>query len=164
MIALLAQLANPRLWASLAIAAVLAWTHWQAYDMGRAHVQSAWDADKLQTAQQTLRLIERRDRATQDLQDTADAQRRAKNARISTLDADLAAALRRLSDRPDRPAERTSDVPAPAPAEPGARCTGAELYRSDAEFLIREAARAERVVAALAECQAAYGRAREALR
>jgi len=57
-----------------------------------------------------------------------------------------------LRNRHDRPAG--SDVPT-GPADPMA-CTGAGHYRSDAEFLVGEAARADQLRADLATCQAAY--------
>jgi len=40
MIALLSQLANPRLWVCLALACALAWTHWQAYGLGGAKARA----------------------------------------------------------------------------------------------------------------------------
>jgi len=146
---------------AITVALALVASHWQAYTLGAEKAQAAWDTQKLDVARQTLRLIEARDRASQELQDAATAQRRAKNAQIASLDADLAAALSRLSDRADRPSG--ADLPQAASTGAGERCTGAELYRADAEFLSREAARAERLVGELAECQAAYDRAVRAL-
>lgn len=58
-----------------------------------------------------------------------------------------------LRNRPERPAA-SGDVPAGA-AHPVA-CTGAGLYRSDSEFLVREAARADQLRIDLATCRAAY--------
>ena len=142
--------------AAAVITALLA-THWRAYTLGGAEVRSAWSAEKLDTARQTLKLIDARDRTTQDLQAAATQQRSDKNAQITRLDADLADALKRLSNRADRPS--SADMPQDTAAGTAARCTGAELYRADAGFLAREAARAERVVAELGECQAAYSRA-----
>lgn len=61
----------------------------------------------------------------------------------------LDAALDGLRDRPERPA----GVSAAARAD-CAGGTGAELSRPDAEFLVREAARADTLRAALAACYA----------
>lgn len=60
-----------------------------------------------------------------------------------------------LRERPERPAESAA---APGAAHPLA-CTGAELYREDAAFLVREAQRADQLRADLAACQAAYEQA-----
>jgi len=69
------------------------------------------------------------------------------------LAADLQRALDSLRNRPERPASG-GDVPTGA-ADPVA-CTGAGLYRPDAEFLVREAARADSIRLQLAACQAAF--------
>ena len=61
---------------------------------------------------------------------------------------------------PERPA-RGARVPAPAsPGSAASGCTGAELYRSDGEFLVRESARADAIRIELQACYAAYERAR----
>ena len=57
-----------------------------------------------------------------------------------------------LSRRPDRPAG--GPVPT-GPADP-VGCTGAQLYRPDAAFLVGESARADQLRIALDGCQAAY--------
>jgi hypothetical protein len=71
------------------------------------------------------------------------------------LSADLAAAHRELRNRPERPSG--GDV-SKGPAV-GVGCTGAQLYRSDVEFLLGEAARADGLRIALGRCQAAYDQA-----
>ena len=71
------------------------------------------------------------------------------------LSADLAAAYRELRNRPERPSG--GDVSKGAAA--GVGCTGAALFRSDAAFLVGEAARADQLRAALSRCQAAYEQA-----
>lgn len=68
------------------------------------------------------------------------------------LSADLAAAHRELRNRPERPA--SGDV-SKGPAG-GLGCTGATLYRQDAEALVREAGRADGVRLQLEACQAKY--------
>lgn len=68
------------------------------------------------------------------------------------LSADLAAAHRELLNRPERPA--SGAVPK-GTADPMG-CTGAQLYKPDAAFLVGESARADGLRIALARCQAAY--------
>lgn len=155
MIAALAPLLNWRIWAALVVAIALAASHWRAYTRGALSVQTAWDADKLAQSQAALRLIESTARTTQHLQDAADTARRSKNAKIDRLNADLRAALASLSDRPARPTG-AGDVPTSVSTGPAPSCTGAQLYRPDADFLVREAARADRLMADLAQCQTAY--------
>ena len=154
-------LLNWRVWAAVLVAVALAASHWKVYKVGQNEVQAKWTAEKLDTAQQTLRLLESRDRTTTALQDNTDALRRTKNAQIARLDADLATALERLRERPERPGG--ANLPADTGAGPDAGCTGAQLYRSDSQFLTRESDRAQRVLADLAQCQAAYDQARAAV-
>lgn len=68
---------------------------------------------------------------------------------ISGIRGNLAVALGSLRDRPERP----RDLPAAARAD-CAGGTGAELSRPDAEFLSREAARADELRAGLETCYA----------
>ena len=70
-------------------------------------------------------------------------------ARINAVRGNLATALDSLRDRPERPRD--------LPDHPRAECaggTGAELSRPDAEFLSREAARADEQRAGLEACYA----------
>lgn len=78
---------------------------------------------------------------TVHLQNHALALEKAKDAKIKTLDDKLNVALKRLSDRPNRP---TADNPHIGPDSKA--CSGSELYREDAEFLLREAARADALI------------------
>jgi uncharacterized membrane-anchored protein YhcB (DUF1043 family) len=76
----------------------------------------------------------------------------------------LADATRRLQQRPDRlPATAQAGGAGAAPAACQGT-TGAQLSRPDAEFLEREAARAEQLRAALSACYQAYDAAAAALR
>lgn len=72
---------------------------------------------------------------------------RAKNQQIRAINSRLSSTLEQLRQRPER-------LPDPAPACEGT--TGAELSRPDAEFLAREAARADRLRQALAACYQQY--------
>jgi len=157
---------TPAMGARMAIVGVLVWvlaiSHWQAYRMGSNAVQAQWTADKLTQAEQTLALTAEAAATTDALQQSADQLRKTKNAQIARLNADLSAALAGLSDRPARPGAGSVPTDPVAGANPG--CTGASLWRDDGEFLAREAARADGLLADLAQCQAAYGAARDALK
>lgn len=65
---------------------------------------------------------------------------RNKDEQIQMLNVDLASAINRLRTRNSRPINYS-----PAPRAE-ATCSGTELFREDAEFLTREAARADQVV------------------
>lgn len=66
-----------------------------------------------------------------------------KDEKLSTIDAELQLALKRLSDRPKRP----NSLPPPVSPTVEQTCTGRELYQEDGQFLAREAARAEALIA-----------------
>ena len=97
-----------------------------------------------------------------ELQKKADAARKADQDEIRRIAAQRDRALDELRKRPARP---TSTAAAGVPADPGAGqaatgCTGAQLYRDDAEFLVRQFARAETIRKSLLSCYAANDRAR----
>ena len=108
-------------------------------------------------AAQTKALIdaERKSRKQElALQAAADAARSTKDAEITIIRNQLDAALVSLRERPLRGA----NLPGAAGTCPPA--TGAQLSREDAEFLAREAARADAVVSGLKACQSVYELAR----
>lgn len=112
-------------------------------DLKAKHAEAARAAEasaraKEQAAAETLATIEQKARNDQ-----------------KRLSADLAAALRELRDRPERPSG--SDLSKGAANPVG--CTGAQLYKPDAAFLIGESSRADGLRIALARCQAAYDQA-----
>lgn len=79
----------------------------------------------------------------QQLQTAADKFRKDAYVQINRLRVERDDALASLRDRPDRPASGADGAGVPAAAGPGAEakgCTGAQLYRSDAEFLVGLAA------------------------
>jgi len=83
-----------------------------------------------------------------------------KDNEIQAIDAERDAAIAELRNRPRRPAPGTAESPANGEAAGG--CTGASLYAPDAEFLIREAARADTIRVALNACYAQYDMISEA--
>lgn len=82
-----------------------------------------------------------------DQQEKVNATLRKQNETLAGVNAGLRRDLDGLRNRPERPA----DLPAtPRPSCEGA--TGAELSRTDAEFLVRQAARADEQRAGLVAC------------
>ena len=64
-----------------------------------------------------------------------------KNEQIQTLSAESERLRLSLQQRPSRPAPEVIYSQAPS------SCTGRELYKEDGEFLVREAARADKLIA-----------------
>ena len=79
-------------------------------------------------------------------QAAADQIRKQKDAQIEAINNQLANAISELRKRPSRPAE----------ANLGSCGTGATLYAEDGEFLVREAARADKIRAGLEACYKQY--------
>lgn len=154
-------LLNWRVWTAIGLLAILASTHWKAYHSGAASVQAAWDARTVAEQAEYLKTQQEVRDKEATLQADKESLRRIKNAQIAKLDADLAGALERLRDRPERP--RESDLPTVAGIGPDTGCTGAQLYRQDAAAFIGESRRAQLVLIDLAQCQAQYDKAREAM-
>ena len=165
---------SPLIWRAIGAAAILAALAWGYHlwadhqrDIGRNEVRAEWQADKLARAESTRLLLMARDKATTQLQVTADKERQALNEKNRTIGRDLAAALERMRDRPERPADRPDGVPenpGTATAGPGdGGCTGDRLYRDDSEALVRLAAAGDRIRAALQSCRADYERAAQAV-
>jgi hypothetical protein len=108
-------------------------------------------ADSIANAYQYTRRIE------QDLQGKIEQIERKKNAEIFNINTRLGVALSELRQRPSR--DGTDPTPTNCTA-----ATGRELSREDAEFLTREAARADTLRQALGVCYVQYDEAREQLK
>lgn len=78
----------------------------------------------------------------ESLQKHADFVRNTKDETIQTITRERDIAISELRNRPKRPSPSN---PTPNPSS-GQACTARELYQEDAEFLTREAARAESVL------------------
>lgn len=131
-------------WTAAVVAGLFA-AYKNGYVRGSDHVQAEWDAEKAATvtAQRTKEA---------ELQANMDKLREDKNRETAKLRRTVAALTDSLRDRPERPA-----VPASAGTGDGASgCTGAALYRSDSEFLVRLSERADTLRLALIQCQDAY--------
>lgn len=143
-------LLNPRLWIAAAIVAVLAFTHVFTYRAGKSVVRLEWaDADR--EISRNNRKLER------NLVDSAVAQRRTTDEKVSRIAAERDRAVDELRMRP----ERTVESPTTAATCTGQ--TGQSLARGDAEFLVRYSADAARLQAAVEQCEAQYESARKAL-
>ena len=155
---------------ALLIAATLVFAGWaireSSLDAGRAEIQAKWDQQRITDAAATVQAHRQARASEQALQFAADKIRQEKTREIRHLSAARDAALRELRHRDERPTDggHAAAASSPAGAGPAASCTGLELYRPDAEFLVREAARADEVQAHLSECRAAYESAREVSR
>lgn len=96
-------------------------------------------------------------KSEQAITTAAQESRKVNDAKTKKIRANLERTISELRSRPER-----SEVPAVAGvAEAG--CTGTKLFRQDAEFLIREAARADELEAALRQCETTYNAARTEL-
>jgi hypothetical protein len=145
-----------RLWAlGLAIAAALGFVAWQVHmqrDIGRAEVRLEWDAQVSQQREDArIESEKNRQIEAERTRLAAQAQQRKDDA-LHAINTRLAADLVQLRNRPERPAGGA------APGNPpvGQACTGAQLYRPDAEFLAGEAARAQRVLEQRDYCHQRY--------
>lgn len=79
-------------------------------------------------------------------QSDADKIRKEKDAQINAINSELVDAVSQLRKRPSRSPEASN----------GQNCNGSGLYAEDAEFLIREAARADKIRVGLEACYAQY--------
>lgn len=121
-------------------------------------VSNAWTwakATNIENTRWTAKIQTERAKAEADARATEQRQQEAANAiarrhavEINTVRRNLDLALDSLRDRPNRPAGYLPET-ARADCEGG---TGAELFRADAEFLAREAARADEQRAGLDAC------------
>lgn len=129
----------------LAAVLVLAITNAYSYVKGGRAADTRWTA-QIQTerakAEADARATEQRQ------QEAANAIARRHAVEINTVRRNLDLALDSLRDRPNRPAGYLPET-ARADCEGG---TGAKLFRADAEFLAREAARADEQRAGLDAC------------
>ena len=79
-------------------------------------------------------------------QAAADQIRKQKDAQIEAINNQLANAISELRKRPSRSGQASN----------GQSCSGRSLYAEDAEFLIREAARADKIRSGLEACYKQY--------
>lgn len=126
------------------------------YQSGVAKEQAAWNKEKLRISNAVSEELVRVRQKEADSQKLADRLRREKNESIQAANATVASVINRLQDRPKRGDNATVSEGAVAGQTPAA-CDGSRLYREDGEFLIREAAIAKSIQAALRECYGMNG-------
>lgn len=128
---------------------------------GKAEVQAAWDQEKARLAEEYAKAQAAAREKEQQLQAQADQLREDANAKIRDANERAASLIDSVRKRPERTTTQASTVSGTAGAVcPACNCTGATLPRPDAEFLVREATRAEELRLALDHCVRQY----EALR
>lgn len=125
---------------------------------GAQHGERKLDAYKLETEKATVIQAQKVAQVRSDLLSDAIVLEGVKDEQIKIIDGKLAAAR---ADGMRLRAERREPSPAITSACKGA--TGSELSRPDAGFLSEQAARADRLRAALAQCYDQYDKARDAL-
>ena len=114
-----------------------------------AFLVALWAFHEYDKAQAVNEVVEQAEKASKDykerterVQKTLDASHRSalkeKDAKINSIERNLRSDIERLRNREVRPNVVTI-------TETRETCTGTGLYREDAEFLTREAARAEKV-------------------
>ena len=111
---------------------------------------------KASQAEEVSRYYQAARTAEKALIEATEGIRRKKDAEIKAINTKLQSALSELRQRQERPssADTTRDCKG---------TTGAELSRQDAEFLAREAARADQLRSALGMCYQQYDTVRQAL-
>jgi hypothetical protein len=125
----------------------------------RAIEKHGYDRHVAEVAQERLRLLERTEQKTADVQAEANKILKEKTDALNDTSARLDVALDELRKRPAR--RSGSNVPSGTGACAGA--SGAELSGPDAGFLAREAARGDRLRASLAQCYRQYEEVKKAL-
>lgn len=119
-------------------------------DAGMNRLRADWAAQQLRQSADFAGQLKAR-------ADEIDALRRQQRERDATYEQSILTLQRRadgLLDSLRQRAERAAAVPAAGGASAAAQgCTGAQLYRDDAAFLVRLAERADQLRAALERCQ-----------
>lgn len=127
---------NP--YVALGLAVLLAVSHGWAYVTGGKHKENEYKAEQLVAVEQARET----EKKWQEAVNEANRKWQSKNAATQRS---LDVALNSLRDRPERPLPGAAETKC-------AGATGAELFRSDGEFLAREAARGDRFRSALEAC------------
>jgi DNA anti-recombination protein RmuC len=121
---------------------------------GKAEIQALWDKEKAQLAEEYAKAQAAAREKEQQLQAQADQLREESNARVKDINTRTDKLIDSLRQRPDRNSTQTSAVSDTAKSCSGA--SGAELDRTNGEFLARYAADAARLQSALDTCIRQY--------
>ena len=122
---------------------------------GKAVVQAAWDAERIQQQEAHAKALQESIQKQQVLQADADQLRQEKDRETRDLLARNTALNNSLRDRPQRPATVAGAVPSTASAG-SSGCTPRELYREDSEVVVGLAREADEIRLALKQCYAQY--------
>jgi hypothetical protein len=155
---------NPYFIAGSVLAVVFAYGagHWQGDEAGQAKVQAQWDKEKAKLAEEYAANVALMREKEQVMQGNADKLREDKNRELREANARNTALLNSLQHRSNR-TESSGVSTTASNGGTSSGCTGAELYRTDSEFLAREAARADELRLSLKQCYAQYEAARKEL-
>lgn len=125
------------------ILVMTATAYFKGYYKGKDVVQTEWDKV---VAEQTIKAVE----VERHLQRKMDLAVEDKNREIARIKRNHASLVAGLQHRTERPADL------PTSSEVAQDCSGAGLYRQDAEFLAGEASRADQYAIELLACYRAY--------
>lgn len=132
------------------------------YQHGAEKTRSEWHQDSLARFEANKAAMQKSQDRERQLQSKLNRLEEEKNHEITRLNANVDHLLGKLRERQTRPATAPGTLPAITPSSESPKgCTGAELYREDGEFLVREAARADTLRLFLAQCEAAYDSAQQ---
>jgi hypothetical protein len=150
-------LLSPKVWIAIALAGVLAFSHFFVYRAGKAQVRTAWDEQKLVDAEAWRKAEAASREREQSLQTQANETNKVKDAKIRKITAARDDAIERLRNRPERPADFVPEAPGTARG-----ATGAGLFRGDSEFLVRLGSSADAIAAERDACYRQYEQIRAA--
>lgn len=143
----------------LAVGAAAGGGYYKGNSAGKSEVQQQWDKEKAEQYAAYAKGQEEARQREQALQSNADKLRKEKDAEIKNINARAAALANSLRDRQARPTD--VNTVSSTTGTRSASCSGKELYREDGEFLVRLAAEADGLKAALDQCYRQYDAARQ---
>jgi hypothetical protein len=133
------------------------------YKAGKDEVNAERQAERVEVAKRTIKVLDKNAADSADLQLKADKSRKALREEINRLDSDLDAAIGLLGDRPSRP-DSVGGVPAGTGDRAGGLgATGAGLFKDDGIFLEGYARDTAVLQAGLKACYRDYDAVREKL-
>lgn len=125
----------------LIITALGAFHYYDRYTYSQHQVKEAVGALKRSYEEKIVEQQLVAKKTTDDLQKQADDALKEKDEKLKDSNTKLAAAIDELRKRPSRSTQTSTPI-----TEVTEACNGTQLYREDAEFLTREAARADQAI------------------
>lgn len=162
---LIALIFNPYAWLALVLVVLGAYAkgHHDGDGSASARVMHAWNIANDVATEARQKRIETNAKLIADAKAKADKERNDYAKKMDAMRADLRSALNELRNRPARPAN--GQAPGAEAGTSGAGtavgCTGAGLYRDDAELLTWRADAAQRIRIQRDACYRQYDAARE---